>query len=578
MITIVRDYVSDMKIVIAKNAIPSEKYAAEELRRWLFASTGTALPIIDDEGNYESKEFILGENKHSRQAGVSITNANLGADGYVLRTVGDSIAIVGGKPRGTLYGVYAFLEDYLGIRWFAQDCTHVPKRCCLSVGDIDERYKPRLNFREANYSDAFTDPDFTARLRMNGSLCNATEKHGGRIKYAQPWVHTFFYFCKPEDYFAEHPEYFSYYDGERHDGHTQFCLTNDGLFEVVLTKLRKWIEENPDCTVFSISQNDWFNRCQCEKCSAIEEEEGSPMGPLLRFINRIAEAIEPEFPNIFIDTLAYRYTRKPPKLTKPRKNVIIRLCSFECCFYHDLGNDSCETNSAFKEDTKGWGKICDNVFVWDYVVNFPHIVMPFSNLFSLRENVRYFIDNGVKNLFEETCWYENAEFEPLKTYLLGRFMWNPDSDVDLSINEFLAAYYKTAAPFIRRYIDLLYKRYADIPNYHCGIYTLPTPEVFTDQLLTDAEEMFDKAYKAADDSIIRHRVEIAAMQVKYLRLYFTEWNSEGYAEKVDRFFTEADRLGVRHVHSWNDNEIGKKRFLNNQYNTVHPPTGDPSLL
>jgi hypothetical protein len=226
---------------------------------------------------------------------------------------------------------------------------------------------------------------------------------------------------------------------------------------------------------------------------------------------------------------------------------------------------------VFKEDTKGWGKICDNVFVWDYVVNFPHIVMPFSNLFSLRENVRYFIDNGVKNLFEETCWYANAEFEPLKTYLLGRFMWNPDSDVDLTINEFLSAYYKAAAPFIRRYIDLLYKRYAEIPDYHCGIYTLPTPEVFTGEFLTAAEEMFDRAYKAADDGVIRRRVELVSMQVKYLRLYFTEWNSEGYAEKVDRFFREAERLGVGHVHSWNDNDIGRKRFLNNQYNTVYPP-------
>ena len=38
-----------------------------------------------------------------------------------------NIAIAGGRTRGTLYGVYTFLEDYCGARFLTPDNTHVPE-------------------------------------------------------------------------------------------------------------------------------------------------------------------------------------------------------------------------------------------------------------------------------------------------------------------------------------------------------------------------------------------------------------------------------------------------------------------
>ena len=88
--------------------------------------------------------------------------------------------------------------------------------------------------------------------------------------------------------------------------------------------------------MFSVSQNDWYNYCQCPACKAIDDREGSPAGTMITFVNQVADAIREDCPDVLIHTFAYQYTRKAPKFVRPRPNVIVRLCSIECCFSHPL--------------------------------------------------------------------------------------------------------------------------------------------------------------------------------------------------------------------------------------------------
>src|ERR1019366_5650033 len=108
---------------------------------------------------------------------------------------------------------------------------------------------------------------------------------------------------------------------------TQLCLSNPEVLAIALAKVRDWLRADPEVSIVSVSQNDWENPCQCPACRAVDEEEGNFSGSLIRFVNRIAEAIEPEHPHVAIDTLAYLYTRKAPRRVRPRHNVIVRLCS-----------------------------------------------------------------------------------------------------------------------------------------------------------------------------------------------------------------------------------------------------------
>ena len=113
-------------------------------------------------------------------------------------------------------------------------------------------------------------------------------------------------------------------------------MTNPDVIRIATAEIRKRIQEHPEAMIFSVSQNDWRNYCTCEKCRKLAEEEGSQAGPLLHFVNAIANDVAKDYPDKIIDTLAYQYTRKPPKHVKPAPNVAIRLCSIECCFTHPL--------------------------------------------------------------------------------------------------------------------------------------------------------------------------------------------------------------------------------------------------
>ena len=93
------------------------------------------------------------------------------------------------------------------------------------------------------------------------------------------------------------------------------------MIKNVLGTLRK----NPDAKMIDVSQNDWHGYCTCAKCKAVDDAEESHAGTLVLMLNRVAEAVEKEFPDVLVESLAYQYTRSPPKSIKPRHNVLIRV-------------------------------------------------------------------------------------------------------------------------------------------------------------------------------------------------------------------------------------------------------------
>ena len=85
--------------------------------------------------------------------------------------------------------------------------------------------------------------------------------------------------------------------------------------------MRKWIRENPDCKVFSIAQNDWKNYCTCPDCKALDDQYGTPAATLITFVNRLAEDIKEDYPDVLLHTFAYQYTKKAPVGLQVADNV-----------------------------------------------------------------------------------------------------------------------------------------------------------------------------------------------------------------------------------------------------------------
>lgn len=507
---------SAYRIVVGAEASPSTRHGAEELQRFLEEMTGARLPIVADAEPMAEREIILGNSRRLESLSVKIDFKELGHEGYVIRTVGQRLLIAGGALRGNMYGVYGLLEDHLGCRWFAPGVSRIPKHERLVIGPIDDKQIPVLEYREPFTYDCF-DGDWCARNRVNSSSGRLTEKHGGKVRFGGGFfVHTFNRLVPPEKYFDEHPEYFSLVRGKRLKDRSQLCCTNEDVIRISTEGILQAMRAQPDAFVFSVSQNDWHHYCECEPCQALAKREDSQIAPVLLLVNRVAEAVEKEFPEKAVETLAYQWTRRPPKTMRPRANVIVRLCSIECCFAHPLATCDSEANRRFREDTQRWAKVSNRLWVWDYVTDFRHYLLPFPNQRVRDDNIRFFVANNVKGIFEQDTYNTpHSEMAALGGYVTAKLLWNPEYDEQTAIDEFLEGYYGKAAGPIRTYLDLLHDR-VEKDNIHVNIWVPPTHPHLTDELLVTADKLWQEAEDlVADAPEVLRRVKLSRMSVDY---------------------------------------------------------------
>jgi len=501
-LSIARNGQSDYCIVLPGSADPVERSAAAELRDFLRQVTGAELPVVEmAAAGTRPKLWIGARQLPSPQPDLGLKQ--LGPDGVLIRTIGRDVILAGSSPRGTLYAVYTLLEDYVGCRWWTASESSIPRKPTLDLPTIDLRYTPKLRYREAFYRDAF-DGRLAARLKLNGQHHNVPAELGGHYRFAG-FVHTFYPLLPPEKYFAEHPDWYSEIRGKRTHDRAQLCLTNDAMRMELTRNAMARLRKDPGVGLISISQNDWHGQCECAKCKAVEAEEKSPAGPLIRFVNAVATEIEREFPDVLVETLAYQYTRQPPAQARPRRNVIVRLCSIECSFVQPLATGP--QNEKFKADIEGWSRIAPQLFVWDYVTNFSNYILPHPNLRILAPNIRFFTDHRVVGLFEQgDAGSAVGDFVRMRAWVLAHLMWNPQRDEKALVREFLQGYYGPAAPHLDAYLNVLHDA-ADRSGVYLKCYMDSTAPWLPPEKLDEATRLYDAATKAvAGDPILAARV------------------------------------------------------------------------
>lgn len=539
---------SDYKIVISQTASDTTKHAAEELRAYVEQISDSDIPIVTDDQPFSQREILIGNSSHLEHLKMSIDFRKLSNDGFTIRTEGEYLVIIGGSDQGTLYGVYTFLEEYLGCRWYSSKVSHVPRQKEIAIGHIDKTQTPVLKFREAYYADAM-DPNFAARQKLNGNA--STVENGKQVREKHrgwgTWCHTFYTFVPPDKYFSEHPEYFSLINGKR-EAVSQLCVTNPDVFKITLAELKKRIQENPEEHYWDISQNDRFSNCTCPDCKAVDDREGTPMGSVLEFVNKIAA----EFPDKTISTLSYQYTRRPPANIRPAENVSIMLCSIECNRSKPIPTDP--LSDSFRSDVQNWSKICDKVFIWDYVVQFSNLVSPFPNLRVLQSNMQFFVANNARGMFAQGNREVHGEFAHLRAYLLAKLLWNPDCDVDKIMDDFLRGYYGTTGPLIRKYIDLMHDE-LEKSGKPLNIFGGPKDHndgYLSEELIAKYDEIFDEAEQCVtSDPKILLRVQEARMPLMYAKLELEIGEPAERKKIAKKLFSIADSVGLLAFNEWN---------------------------
>lgn len=442
------------------------------------------------------------------------------------------------NEQAAVYAVYDFLEQVCGCRYYTSTEEYIPFDANLTVSVSRRECSPALQYREVYYRDFF-DPAFAEKHKMTAS--------GAKDDVWGFWCHSFQELCPPEVYFDEHPEYFSLHEGKRVGEHAQLCLTNPDVLDVVVENLRKAMAKKPQCRFWSVSQNDNDAYCTCDKCRALNEQEGSPMGSVLDFVNKVAA----HFPDKTISTLAYWYTRKPPKTIRPAKNVHIMLCNIEANRGLPIETDPASIES--KEELLAWKDICQNISLWDYCIQFRNLVSPFPNLRVIPENIRFFVENNVKLLFSQANREFEGEFSALRGYLLAKCMWEPDTDAEAVIRDFCQGYYGSAAEPILRYIQ----ESTDAMEASGGSLNIFGGPLDARDSWLD-EEHYARYMQLADEALaavscnaaLTFRVRTSLMPLWYAGIVLAYGTREQRMDRITKFAAQARKLGLERVEEW----------------------------
>lgn len=555
---------SDYVIVRGAECTDSEKTAAIQIRNYIKKISGATLDVITDVNAPAEKEIVVG--KTNRENEGEFDREELGDEGFVIKTRDKKLFIVGGEVRGTLYGAYTYLEECLGCRFYTPTFEKVPTIDPLPFIEIEEiKQLPVFETRNVGWKDSY-DYEFSSKLKINGSHGRGaiSSVYGGSNNFAGSPCHTLYRLAEMNgDEFNHEP-----------------CLSDEQVYQTVLKNVRALLSSNPNASYISVSQNDSDTNdraCKCSDCMALFEQTGSRAGNYLTFVNRIAEEIKDEYPNVMIHTFAYKFTKEIPTGVKPADNVMVQFCTIEACFRHAL--DECtnaiDKKTDFEKLIKDWAGICDYLAVWDYTTNFSYYNMPFPNFEAMRNNVRLFAENNVKYVYEQGNHQDtNGEFSELRSYLLAKLLWNPymsEEEYYSHMNDFINDYYGEGGAKIREYIDLLMK---STENKCFTIYNDPAksygsstktvredgilPTGFTEdnlrnykkvdwspyydwyeeyvphEIVKRGRQLFDEAYALASDPITKAHIKKSSIQIDILEIYFENNRIATAAENARR--------------------------------------------
>ena len=491
--------------ILADETNPVDLRAAELLRHFVERITGAKLEILPAESEAQKGDILIG----NFQLPVKGVNAeDIKEDGFALTTNDGYIRIVHGKGKGGIYGVVTLLEDYFGIRYYAENAYTIQQdKNMFMPANIERVDNPSFRYRQINtYSNR--DPVYKLWHRLESPDENFVQNM---------WVHTFNRLLPASEYGASHPEYYAFINGERRPGDaSQWCLTNTEVFEIAASRLESLFKADPDKRIISVSQNDSQTHCLCDECKAVDEYEGSPSGTLIRFMNKLAE----RFPDKEISTLAYLYSVPPPRHTRPLSNVNIMLCDIDCNREVPLTENA--SGREFVKSMEGWSAISNNIFVWDYGINFDNYVSPFPNFHIMQPNMELFRKNNATMHFFQTSPSKGTDFTELRGYLAAKLMWNTSIDADSVMQNFLKGYYgESAAPYLYQYIKL---REEALVKSGIRLWIYDTPVTHKDGMLNKEmmkryKELFDKAEQAvSDNQAFLNRVREARLPLMYAEL------------------------------------------------------------
>lgn len=554
-ITLATDGNTSYKILYEKNANEELKSAVSFLAETLQQMIGCGTIEIIEDGKADKGCFIsIGNTQLSENINID----QIENDGYILKVKDNNLIIKGANQSGTKNGIYDFLETKLGCMFLRNDYDYIPEFPTIRLENYDEVINPSIAWRKQFQYEALQN-NWYDKLKLNGTKAKEGFKEG---IYAQwgTWCHTQFQFVPPEKYFDSHPEYFALINGKRcyqakwhsSDMQTHLCLTNEDVYEIVKAGMKSEIQKNPEALYCDFSIMDTpVKVCQCPECNRINTKYQSNSATIIMFINRLAKDLGKEFPNLMFSTLAYQDCINPPVGLEVEQNVVIKLCANPGSQGYSYSVGANKNSKQIKLLLESWGNIAKNIVVWDYVVDFNHLLLPFPNYDVQKANMDFYVDNNVMGVFHQGSREKGDEMADMRTYLLSRQMWDKDIDFEALMKKYIQLNYGEASPYIEEYLETMSESYIS-HNKELNLYDNPSKHKY-DYLsasnIAKYMQLTEKAMAAVqDDQMALEQVEKVRMCVLYAKCTESSLDIAGKKAAAEEMKIYTDKFGVTKYH------------------------------
>lgn len=554
-ITLATDGNTSYKILYEKNANEELKSAVSFLAETLQQMIGCGTIEIIEDGKADKGCFIsIGNTQLSENINID----QIENDGYILKVKDNNLIIKGANQSGTKNGIYDFLETKLGCMFLRNDYDYIPEFPTIRLENYDEVINPSIAWRKQFQYEALQN-NWYDKLKLNGTKAKEGFKEG---IYAQwgTWCHTQFQFVPPEKYFDSHPEYFALINGKRcyqakwhsSDMQTHLCLTNEDVYEIVKAGMKSEIQKNSEALYWDFSIMDTpVKVCQCPECNRINTKYQSNSATIIMFINRLAKDLGKEFPNLMFSTLAYQDCINPPVGLEVEQNVVIKLCANPGSQGYSYSVGANKNSKQIKLLLESWGNIAKNIVVWDYVVDFNHLLLPFPNYDVQKANMDFYVDNNVMGVFHQGSREKGDEMADMRTYLLSRQMWDKDIDFEALMKKYIQLNYGEASPYIEEYLETMSESYIS-HNKELNLYDNPSKHKY-DYLsasnIAKYMQLTEKAMAAVqDDQMALEQVEKVRMCVLYAKCTESSLDIAGKKAAAEEMKIYTDKFGVTKYH------------------------------
>ena len=455
-----------------------DKFAVQELAEHLEKLLGHKVPCNVEPAAAQKDAIYFGHTKFAAANDVDFRTFK--QEEWLIKESKGAIILGGHSIHGNLYAVYEFLERFADIDWFDENTTYIPTQKEISVpANTELRGAPSVRYRGIFTYKAYDDHVNTFKVRNRENIFWEKPKDkihdiGFRPVLGRPRpLNTFSYYVLdwPEDE-AFVQFYSQNIKGKRIRpkngyGPGQICFSNKACQDKFAKQMIEYIKKDradfPEDypLLYNLSANDCKDTCYCDNCQALAKKYGAQSGPMMEFVNAVAQKVEKVFPDITIQTSAYLLFEEAPTGIGVNKNVTVRFSPLTSGIGMDtMRSINAPNNAKVLAALKKWSAI-GRIQIWNYWICFgdaPDRNSCIVNIDAIHDNIRTYHRLGADYIFSECESPDRTTFHPLRVWFGYKILNDVNADKNALLDRFFSRYYGAAASEMREYYDYLVRR------------------------------------------------------------------------------------------------------------------------